>query len=201
MIRGLYCICDNSLTPERDHLWLARRFLEGGARILQLRDKTGPVTAAARSIVKLKSVRPFTFIVNDDVDAAVEVGADGLHVGADDLSLREARRRLGPKKILGYSSHRLDEALAAEAAGADYVAFGAIFPTATKGPNHPIQGPAKLAEVCRRVKVPVIAIGGIGRDNVRQVLEAGASGFAMISGITLAADISAEVQWFENISL
>ena len=199
MIRGLYCICDTSVSPDRDHLTLAKAFVAGGARIIQLRDKTGVLPEVARAIRELKRQHPFTFIINDSVDLALEVGADGLHIGADDLPLREARRRLGPDKIIGYSSHGLDEALCAEAEGADYVAFGAIFPTATKGPNHPIQGLSKLAEVCRRVKVPVVAIGGIGRNNVKQVLEVGAKGFAMISALTQARNVAKEVQWFAKL--
>lgn len=200
MIGGLYCIDDNSLAPDRDHVALARDFLAGGAKVIQLRDKTGSRLQAAQEIMKLKERFAFTFIVNDYVDVAMAVGADGLHVGADDMSIAAARRLLGPKKIIGYSSHSLEEAIRAEAQGADYVAFGAIFPTATKGPHHPIQGLKKLHELTRRIKIPVVAIGGIRRDNVRQVLEAGAKGFAMIAALTQAANIPEEVRWFANLS-
>ncbi|MBI1909497.1 MAG: thiamine phosphate synthase [Deltaproteobacteria bacterium] len=196
-IQGLYTIVDNSLTPQYSHLWLAEQYLKGGARTLQLRDKKGPPPfETARQIMALKKNYDFTFIVNDYLEVALEVKADGWHGGKDDLPIIEARKLLGPERIIGYSSHSLEEALVAEQNGADYVAFGAIFPTTTKQPGHPIQGLEKLHEVCRQVKVPVVAIGGIHRVNVDGVIQAGASAVAMISGLTKAKDIAEEVAWY-----
>ncbi|MDO8462529.1 MAG: thiamine phosphate synthase [Deltaproteobacteria bacterium] len=197
MIQGLYTIVDNSLTPEYSHLFLAEQFLQGGARILQLRRKGAiPPFEEARQIMALKKKYNFTFIVNDFMDLAREVNADGFHGGRDDPSPEESRKILGPGKIIGYSSHSLEEALEAEKRGADYVALGAIFPTATKGPGHPIQGLERLREVCQQVKIPVVAIGGINRTNVENVIQAGASAVAMISGLTKAKDIAGEVRWY-----
>ena len=123
---------------------------------------------------------------------------DGLHVGKNDAKIRMCRDRLGPEKIIGYSSHALEEAVAAEKSGADYVAFGAIFPTATKGPGHPIQGLEKLKWVVDSVRVPVVAIGGIGRDAIDGVLKTGVASVAMISALANASDCSAETKFFSE---
>lgn len=201
-VRGLYTIVDNSLTPDTSPLFLAEQFLKGGARILQLRRKGDSPTGAippfeeAHQIMALKKKYHFTFIVNDFLDLAREVNADGFHGGRDDPPPEESRKLLGPEKIIGYSAHSLEEALEAEKRGADYLALGAIFPTITKGPGHPIQGLERLGEVCRRVKVPVVAIGGIGRSNVDSVIAQGASAVAMISGLTRAKNIADEVRWY-----
>lgn len=156
------------------------------------------ICAIAKEINGLKKKYPFTFIVNDFVDVALEVKADGVHVGAEDLPIAEVRRKIGKKMSIGYSSHSLEEALEAQAAGADYVAFGAIFPSITKGPGHPVQGVKKLREVVERVKIPVVAIGGIGRENFEQVLQTGVKAIAMITALTQANDISEEVKYYET---
>ena len=159
--------------------------------MIQLRDKMragSPERAerfaeTARRIQALKAKYDFLWIVNDDLQTALEIGADGVHVGKDDPPVRECRKILGPGKIVGYSSHALEEALDAERSGADYVAFGAIFPTPTKGPGHPVQGLEKLREVVRSLRVPVVAIGGIDRSNVDSVLATGVASVAMISAL------------------
>ncbi len=108
----------------------------------------------------------------------------------------ETRKRVGNKKIIGYSSHSLDEAIQAEAAGADYVAFGAIFPTKTKGPGHPVQGIEKLQTLVKTIKVPVVAIGGITQNNIREVLQTGAACVAMITALTQAPNVKIATQEF-----
>lgn len=192
-ITGLYAICDNSPCPGRSHLMLARSLLAGGARILQLRMKgasSGARRAVAREILQLKLKTRFIFIINDDLELARAVGADGVHVGADDPALGACRRFLGPGKLLGYSAHSLEEAKRAETAGADYVAFGAIYPSRLKGPGHPVQGLAGLKKVLRAVEVPVVAIGGINHGNVQETLATGVSTVAAISALNAAPNVT-----------
>lgn len=194
-ISGLYAIVDSTVTPNMDLAGLARDYLQGGASMIQLRDKKrleSPLARrlfleTARRLAALRQEFSFTLIINDDLEVADEVDADGVHVGQDDLSIEECRK-IFQDKIIGYSSHSLEEALEAEKRGADYVAFGAIFPTATKGPGHPVQGLEKLREVVSRLKVPVVAIGGIGRHNIQDVLATGVSSIAMISALAEAGN-------------
>lgn len=144
----------------------------------------------------LKKKYDFTFIMNDHVDIALEVGADGVHVGADDMPVDQVRRQVGAKMLIGYSSHSISEALEAQKAGADYVAFGAIFPTKTKGPGHPVQGLDRLRELVTAVPIPVVAIGGITRGNFKNVMETGASAIAMITALTDSPNIEQEARFF-----
>ncbi len=199
-INGLYTICDVSFSPQYSYQELARLFLLGGASILQLRMKgekdLGKVKEAAGAILQEKKKFSFTFLINDFVEVARELPVDGVHLGKDDLPLEKARALLGQEKIIGYSSHSLKEAREAERLGADYVAFGAIFPTRTKGPGHPVQGTEKLREVVQALKVPVVAIGGITRENVDAVLGTGVASFAMITALTQAPDVSEATRWF-----
>lgn len=199
-LEGIYALCDNSLNPRRGHLELAKALLQGGAPILQLRMKgekdLAKVRQSAAAILELKSDHDFIFLLNDFVELGAELPVDGVHVGEDDLSVEKARELLGPEKLIGYSSHSLEEALEAERRGADYVALGAIYPTATKGPDHPVQGLAKLQEVVRALSKPLVAIGGIKRGNLAAVIEAGAPMVAMISALVSAPDVAAETRWF-----
>jgi thiamine-phosphate pyrophosphorylase len=199
-IRGLYAICDSTFSPQYSHVELAEKILEGGCQLLQLRMKgekdISKVKKSAEAILELKKKFPFTFILNDYVELAAALPVDGIHVGQDDLPIPVTRQIVGPDKIIGYSSHSPEEAIAAEKAGADYVALGAIFPTQTKGPGHPVQGVETLRRVVKSVKIPVVAIGGISLDNLDSVLKAGASAFAVITALSKAKDVSASTRDF-----
>ncbi len=199
-IQGIYALCDTSLNPAMGHLDLAERVLAGGVPILQLRMKgekdLGRVRTVAEGILALKSRYDFCFILNDYVGLAQELPVDGVHIGQDDMEPAEARQLLGPERLIGYSSHSLGEAMKAEQGGADYTAFGAIYPTATKGPGHPIQGIEKLKQVVAAVRKPLVAIGGINRRNFSEVVASGVAAVAMIGALTLAPDITAEARWF-----
>lgn len=197
-ISGLYAIVDSGVSAGEDLVGLARSYLEGGVKIIQLRDKTSVADrlAVAKRIAAFKKDFNFLFIVNDDLEVAKAVDADGVHVGKDDPSPEECRHVLGPGKIVGYSSHALEEAIDAEKRGADYVAFGAIFPTPTKGPGHPVQGLEKLRQVVEAVTIPVVAIGGIGRANIKDVLATGVHSVAMISALAKSVDRPVEVRHF-----
>ncbi len=199
-LRGLYAIVDATVSAGRDLAELASQYVQGGAAVIQLRDK-GRMTALERrrviaKILELKKNKDFLFIVNDDVALASEMPVDGLHVGKDDGNLAACRDKIGPSKILGYSSHSLEEARDAEKNGGDYVAFGAIFPTPTKGPGHPVQGLQKLQNVVQALQVPVVAIGGIGRSTIDEVLKANVASVAMISALANATDPAAETRFF-----
>jgi hydroxymethylpyrimidine kinase/phosphomethylpyrimidine kinase/thiamine-phosphate diphosphorylase len=181
MIKGLYLITDHD---ER----LAERVsdaLGGGVSVLQYRNKEKDYQsrlAEGRELRQLCESRKVTFIVNDDSLLAAELGADGVHLGQEDGSVSEARRILGAGKIIGVSTHTLQEAVRAEAEGADYIGFGAMYPTGSKEVRH-LPGPAELKPVKESVSIPVVAIGGITRDNACPVIDAGADAVAAISSI------------------
>ena len=203
-LQGLYAIVDATTTQRMTAASLedvARDYVRGGASVIQLRDKNrrqDPVSfyKTAEAVAGLKKNHDFIFIVNDEPETARDVGADGVHVGQDDVSIEECRRILGPEKWVGYSSHSLEEAGEAEKRGADYVALGAIFPTPTKGPGHPVQGLEKLREAVQALRVPVVAIGGIGRPNLEDVLATGVVSVAMISALLRSADRVEECRFF-----
>ncbi|BBL74323.1 thiamine phosphate synthase [Methylomagnum ishizawai] len=158
--------------------------LRGGAVLVQYRAKSAPdPVAAAERLLALCRAAGVPLIVNDSVDLAAQIGADGVHLGRDDASPQEARRRLGDGAIIGVSCYdSVALALAAEAAGADYAAFGRFFPSRTK-PLAPLARLDTLAEARRRLRIPLAAIGGITPDNAAPLLEAGAGLLAVVEGV------------------
>jgi thiamine-phosphate pyrophosphorylase len=134
-----------------------------------------------------------TFIVNDRCDVAAAVGADGVHLGQDDVPLADARAILGPGKLIGISTHNLVQASEAQAGGADYIGFGPIFPTATKENPDPVVGVEGLREVRARMRIPIVAIGGINAQNAGDVRAAGADGVAVVSAVLAAPDPQAAI--------
>ena len=189
-IRGLYVIVDPEACRGRDPVDVARMALEGGASLLQWRDKRrdkGDQLADARAIAALCLDAGAILIVNDHVDLALACGADGVHLGQHDLPIDAARPIAGPDMIIGVSTNNANEARAAEAAGAGYVAVGAIFSTASKGNTRPADLD-RIRAVKAAVGVPVVAIGGIDASNIRSVIEAGADAAAVISAVCGADD-------------
>ncbi len=194
----LYVVLDRTASGGRDLDTILAGALDGGAEMIQLREKTLPsgtiFALAERLAVRCRAAR-VPFIVNDRVDLAVAVGADGVHLGQDDLPPAHARALMKPGMILGLSTHSVEQAEAAQGAGADYVAVGSMFPTATK-PEFQLVGPA-LARTARPVvRVPLIGIGGITEDNVGEVIAAGADGVAVISAVCGAPDPAAAARRF-----
>lgn len=184
--RGLYAVTDGVERPIAALVALVEQVLLGGAVVVQYRQKSGDAARRAREAGALRALcrsRGVPFIVNDDVELARAVEADGVHLGRDDLPLAEARARLGPTAILGASCYADPErALAAQTAGADYVAFGRFFPSRTK----PLATPASvamLAELRPRLRVPVVAIGGITPENAPALVAAGADLLAVVQGV------------------
>jgi hydroxymethylpyrimidine kinase / phosphomethylpyrimidine kinase / thiamine-phosphate diphosphorylase len=180
-MKGLYLITDQGdRLPER-----VLEALDGGISYLQYRNKERDFDRKLNEGWELRQLcreREVTFIVNDDLRLARELDADGIHLGQEDGSVVETRRVLGKGKLIGVSTHNLDEALRAEAEGADYIGFGAIYPTSSKDVDH-MPGPEGLAAVRGRVRLPVVAIGGISRDNAPRVIDAGADALAVISAV------------------
>ncbi len=164
--------------------------LAGGCRLVQLREKSLPpveLYPIARDLRKQCREAGCLFIVNDRLDLALAVEADGLHVGQDDLPAREARRLLRPGMLLGVSTHDERQARRARDDGADYVAVGSMFPTGSK-PGFQLVGPELLRRVRPDIAVPLVAIGGITVDNVAEVVRAGADAVAVISAVCAAPD-------------
>ncbi len=203
MLRAVHLcvITDLHLAPGKDHVAIAEASLAGGADVIQLRDKTGSprdLLPQARAIQALCRAREATFIVNDRVDIALAAGADGAHVGQEDLPAEAARRLLGPRRILGVSTHSLAQAEAAAQAGADYIGFGPMFRTGTKDTGYAPRGLEGLREVHAAIRVPILAIGGIDLGNVADVIRAGAMAPAVISAIVAAPDITAVAAEFRR---
>lgn len=191
-LSGLYAITDPVLTPCERLLESVEKALAGGARIVQLRDKDAtddellPWAKALRDLCRRHGA---LFIVNDRVRLAVDVDAGGLHIGRDDLPVEEARRVLGPGRIIGVSCYGdLDRAVDMERRGADYVAFGSFFPSPTK-PAAPTIPRELLTLAKRRLAVPICAIGGITVENAAELVGAGADMLAVISDLWTVPDI------------
>ncbi len=189
----LYVVLDRAASAGRDLGDLLDAVIAGGARMIQLRDKYSP---SGRLLPLAEQLRArcrdlgAIFIVNDRVDLAVAVGADGVHLGQDDLPARVARPLLRPGMILGVSTHSVEQARRAQADGADYVAVGSMFPTRTK-PDFELVGPALVRSLRPEIRVPLVGIGGITPDNVGEVIRAGADGVAVISAVCGAPDPAA----------
>lgn len=191
-IKGLYAIIDNSIRPDLSNIEIAKKVLAGGAQIIQLRGKglsSRELLEQAREIGLLSRAAGAIFIVNDRADIALLSGADGVHLGQDDLPISEARKILGKGKMIGISTHSLEQALKAEQEGADYIGFGPVFDTKTKADAEEAKGLQALREVKQRVSIPVIAIGGINLENMGEIIDAGSDGAAVISAIIKAENI------------
>jgi len=190
---SLYVITDRRLSRGRSHLEVARAAIAGGATVVQLRDKeasTRGLIEAGLALRKLTRERGIAFIVNDRVDVALAVEADGVHVGQDDMPAKLARRLVGPGKIIGVSASSVEEALRAETDGADYVSASPVFTPPPKPAAPPPPGWEGLRAIAKAVHVPVIAIGGINESNVEEVIRAGADGVAVISAVVDAPNIA-----------
>lgn len=182
-----------------DRTWLNGRRLEddveaalrGGATMLQLREKDLPYEdylAEARGIKALCAQYHVPFVIDDDVEVALACGADGIHVGQSDMAAGDVRRRVGESMLLGVSAQTVEQALAAERAGADYLGVGAAFPTSTKL-DADVVSRETLTAICQAVHIPVCAIGGVSRDNLLELSGAGVDGVSVISAIFAAGDI------------
>lgn len=200
----IYLVTDRKRCPGGDIVGAVGNALEGGVRAVQLREKDLP----GRELFRLASLlRRLTreygamLLINDRVDVAVAVGADGVHLGVLSLPPGEARRLLGPSAVIGCSTHNAEELLDAETGGADFVTFGPVYPTPSKAAYGPPVGIPALAAACRAARIPVFALGGVGPGNVEETLRTGCFGVATISGIVAAPDPrAAAAELMERIS-
>lgn len=189
----LYAVTDRAWVGRQTLCQQVEAALQGGVTCVQLREKhldRDTFLAEAKQICALCRRYGVPFIVNDDLDIALACGADGVHVGQDDMPAAEVRRRAGRRLIVGVSAHTPEEARLAEAAGADYLGAGAVFGSATKT-DASLLTPAGLQAVCAAVHIPVVAIGGVNAGNILQLQGSGAAGAAVVSGIFGAPDITA----------
>ena len=189
----LYAVTDRAWVGRQTLCQQVEAALQGGVTCVQLREKhldRDAFLAEAWQICALCRRYGVPFIVNDDLDIALACGADGVHVGQDDMPAAEVRRRAGRRLIVGVSAHTPEEARLAEAAGADYLGAGAVFGSATKT-DASLLTPAGLQAVCAAVHIPVVAIGGVNARNILQLQGSGAAGAAVVSGIFGAPDITA----------
>ena len=186
-ISGLYVVLDTQVLGEYTHLEVASQVIRGGARVIQLRDKVQTKKALLPLAHRLKALcaeHNVLFIINDHLDIALDTGADGLHLGQDDLPVQVARKFLPLGRVLGCSANSVEEAGAAQSGGADYIGVGPIYPTDTK--DAAVVGLDRLREIRKATSLPIVAIGGITKDNVAEVLAAGADSVAVISAILAA---------------
>lgn len=192
----LYAIVDAAQTGGRPLAEVVDAMLAGGVAVLQLRVKDGSAGEFLRMALDTRERTERAgclFIVNDRVDIALAARADGVHLGQDDLPLEAARPLMGDR-LIGISTHSVEQAEEAERGGADYIGFGPMFPTRTKETGYASRGPAMLRSVRSRVRLPIVAIGGITAGNVAQTWGSGADAAAMISYLTRGEDIAARVK-------
>lgn len=189
----LYAVTDRAWLGDKTLAQQVEESLKGGATMVQLREKHLDRETFKTEALELKELcRRYSvpLIINDNVELALEIGADGVHVGQEDLEAGRARALLGPDKILGVSAHSVEEALRAQEAGADYLGAGAVFPTDTKD-DVSVLPYERLKDICAAVDIPVVAIGGIGAHNILRLSGSGVAGVAVVSAIYAQPDVQA----------
>ena len=194
--RKIYLISDRNVSA-LSHAKIARIAVSSGIRTIQLREKQmskREIFEVAVDIRKITAVHGATFIVNDYIDIALAAGADGVHLGQEDMPISDARKVMGRGKIIGISTHTLRQAVLAQESGADYIGFGPMFHTTTKNAGSP-KGLRALRKIRNHITIPIVAIGGITRQNINEILEAGADACAIASGI-LSGDMKKNINGF-----
>ena len=187
----LYLVTDRNQTGGRDLLWVLERALEGGVRAVQLREKDlggRELFVLAEKTKRLCERYQANLFVNDRVDVALGVDADGVHLGGDSMPVRAARELLGAEKLIGVSTHSINEASEAEREKADFILFGPVYFTASKAAYGEPQGLGRLKKVVEKISLPVYAIGGVKVENIAEVKETGVRGIALISAVLSASD-------------
>ncbi len=187
----LYAVTDSYYTGEKTLMELVEDALKGGTTFVQLREKELDYDIFLQEAIEMKALCKkynVPFVINDDVDIAVEMDADGVHVGQSDMEALDVRAKIGEDKILGVSAQTVEQAILAEQHGADYLGVGAVFPTGSKDDAEDVSHET-LKAICEAVNIPVIAIGGISKDNVMELSGTGICGIAVISAIFANDDI------------
>ena len=191
-LKGLYVITDETLIDGKSHKKIAEKALKGGAKIIQLRDKSCSdlyFFKTARRIKELCEKYDATFIINDRVHIAMAVDADGVNIGQKDLPLPVVRKLLGPNKIIGQSCSTIDDAILAQKQGADYLGVGPVFSTQTKLDAGAVIGPDFIKVLKENVQIPIAAIGGINYKNINEVVDSGADMICVISAVVCEEDM------------
>jgi thiamine-phosphate pyrophosphorylase len=196
----IYPVTCEEFSQGRSNLEVLEAVIQGGARIIQLREKEYPKKDLYHLALKFREMTAkdgVLLIINDHVDIALAVGADGVHLGQEDLPVQVATK-LAPELFIGASTHSLEQALQAQKDGADYVNIGPIFPTRTKEGAERVLGPEAIAKISPSLEIPFTVMGGINELNMDQVLANGARRVAMVTAITRAADIAAKVRFLKD---
>lgn len=186
MVGKLYLITDTVIQKKYSHYRIAQFAIKGGADVIQLRDKSLSTSELIQTAIKIAALckkHNVTFLVNDRVDVALVSDADGVHLGMKDISIREARKLLGKNKIIGGTAHSFGEAKKCEKDGADYIGYGHIYPTKTKYKPEKPKGTEQLKLIVSKIRVPVIAIGGISPANIEDVMATGVHGAAVVGSV------------------
>ena len=196
----LYPITDTRLSG-LTHAEQVEQLAAGGATLVQLREKVAAPRdfyEAALEAMRVARALGVRLIINDRVDIAIAVGADGVHLGQDDLPPERARELVGAGRIVGYSTHNLEQALAADSTPVDYIAVGPVFRTRTKANPDPVVGPELIRELKARLTKPLVAIGGITLDTAPAVIAAGADSVAVIADLYATGDLAARTREFRR---
>lgn len=199
-----YLVTDPRIEPAERLVEIVTAAVDGGMTAVQLRAKGWTDRRALEAAHRLKRLcddRDVMFLVNDRVDLALASGADGVHLGVDDLPVEAARELLGPDAVIGYSPESEQDRREAIATGADYLGVGPVFGTATKDDAGPALGLPEFRRIVQSVDLPVIGIGGIDRENARGVVEAGAAGVAVVSAVLFADDPAAAARDLAGVTL
>lgn len=193
----LYAVTDRAWAADGDAFFRqVEAAIDGGAAVVQLREKHldgEALLSEAKRFTALCRRKGAVSIIDDDAEIAAKAGADGVHVGQEDLEAGRARRILGPGKIIGVSAHSVEEALQAQAAGADYLGVGAAFATGTKADARPVS-PETIRQITAAVDIPVVAIGGVTRDNILRLKGCGLDGVAAVSALFAQPDVRAAAE-------
>ena len=198
----LYAVTDRTWLGDETLYQQVEKTLKGGATFIQLREKHLDDTAFLEEAVELKELchrYHVPFVINDNVEIALRMDADGVHVGQSDMEAGNVREKLGPDKIIGVSAQTVEQAVLAEQRGADYLGVGAVFPTGSKDDADDVSHET-LKAICEAVSIPVIAIGGISRNNVMELAGSGICGIAVISAIFAQPDIEAATKELRTLT-
>ena len=199
----LYLVTDRSWLKGKTLLSEVEKCLDAGVTFLQLREKDLEESAFLEEAIQIGQAakkRHIPFLINDNIEVAIKSGADGVHVGQHDMAAKDVRAMIGPDKILGVSAQTVEQAIAAQRAGADYLGVGAVFHTSTKLDAADVDLQT-LRAICDAVSIPVVAIGGIGPDNIMQLSGSGIDGVAVISSILAQPDVAEATVHMKNLCL
>ncbi len=199
MLKGYYFITDSKLS-RAGNTSDVKSALAAGVKIVQYRNKDSGTKQMYEEALKLQSIcKGITFLIDDRVDIALSIDADGVHLGSFDMPYNAARKLLGKKKIIGLTAHSLKEAREAQELGADYIGISPVFATKTKADAGKPKGTGLIKEIRKHVSVPIVAIGGINLSNAKEVILAGADCLCAISAVVTKADVKKEIEKFQAL--